>query len=421
MNIASTTPSPNPDHATSDPDSTDRLQDLINQDSPDPSSPSRSRSVLNLTASTLFGIYAPTGDESIRDETPTPWGTGTQTPASIDSVDAMRRDLASMFRSQVPAGSQSPRSDNEADRKVPDNRPRMAPRRSSVHAFQSSFVPISTRLIALFAFGVAYGLVVSKLHENSYVTPVQVEGIERGWIYLAFWGMAGVGLGSLLPWVDWVWARDGEDGVVEDTIESRRGRAPRDTVTGRGELARGRRGNRESVSQRINQSPSVLGTDWSLVVRSVGAFVGIAFAIRKTPWQSTLQLSLTLALVNPVLWYILDRSKPGFVISAIVGLTGTAVLLAVNPDVVPSPAPHSRHPSFSSALSHALNRTKTAPANGPIANGSALRPDGVFAGLTSAESVGVATWIASVLFCSSICFGNIGRKLALKGPKDGHA
>ncbi len=29
----------------------------------------------------------------------------------------------------------------------------------------------------------------------------------------------------------------------------------------------------------------------------------------------------------------------------------------------------------------------------------------------SAESVGVGTWIASVLFCSCVCFGNIGRRL----------
>lgn len=33
------------------------------------------------------------------------------------------------------------------------------------------------------------------------------------------------------------------------------------------------------------------------------------------------------------------------------------------------------------------------------------------AGIFSQESVGVATWIASVLFVSAVCFGNIGRRL----------
>ena len=142
---------------------------------------------------------------------------------------------------------------------------------------------------------------------------------------------------------------------------------------------------------------------------------------RKTPWQSTLQVSLTLALVNPVLWYLLDRSKPGFILSTIVGLIGTAILLGINPDVVPSPAPHVTYPSLSSSISRAFSRTAYSHATGSITNNSALGPDGPFAGLTSNESIGVATWIASVLFCSSICFGNIGRKLALKGPKLGNA
>lgn len=36
---------------------------------------------------------------------------------------------------------------------------------------------------------------------------------------------------------------------------------------------------------------------------------------------------------------------------------------------------------------------------------------GLVAGLVSVESVGVSTWICSVLFCSCVCFGNIGRRL----------
>lgn len=112
---------------------------------------------------------------------------------------------------------------------------------------------------------------------------------------------------------------------------------------------------------------------------------------RRLPWQSTLQVSLTLALVNPVLWYLIDRSKPGFILSAVVGITGTAVLLGVNPDMVPPPA------------------TPSPKANAPNITYERVIADG----LISNESIGVSTWIASVLFCSCVCFGNIGRRLAL--------
>jgi len=103
-------------------------------------------------------------------------------------------------------------------------------------------------------------------------------------------------------------------------------------------------------------------------------------------------VSLTLALVNPVLWYLVDRSKPGFLLSMLIGLAGTAIAFGVNPEIVPSPATPS-------------------PRVGSMANVS--RNYGIHDGLISNESIGIGTWIASVLFCSSVCFGNIGRRLAL--------
>lgn len=113
---------------------------------------------------------------------------------------------------------------------------------------------------------------------------------------------------------------------------------------------------------------------------------------RKLPWQSSLQVSLTLALVNPFLWYLIDRSKPGFFLSSFVGITGTAVLLGLNPDVVPSPpVPSPRVSVDNSSFDHALPPR-----------------------LISPESIHVWTWIASVLFCSCVCFGNIGRRLAFR-------
>lgn len=33
------------------------------------------------------------------------------------------------------------------------------------------------------------------------------------------------------------------------------------------------------------------------------------------------------------------------------------------------------------------------------------------------EGIAVRTWVASVLFCACVCFGNIGRQLAIGGAK----
>ena len=104
-------------------------------------------------------------------------------------------------------------------------------------------------------------------------------------------------------------------------------------------------------------------------------------------------MSLTLALVNPVLWYLVDRSKAGFLVSSVVGLAGMALCLGINPNMVPPPA----------AAIPSLHANTTGIPSQNVGNES----------LVSVESFGVGTWIASVLFCSCVCFGNIGRRLAL--------
>lgn len=153
------------------------------------------------------------------------------------------------------------------------------------------------------------------------------------------------------------------------------------------------RASEASLETRPNRSSSDptrkdagIATEWSQAIRGIGAFVGIAFAVRKLPWQSTLQVSLTLALANPVLWYLIDRSKAGFAFSAAVGVVGTTILLLVKPDMVPLPSTVGLGPGL---------KNVTAP----------------FEGIPLSESVGVFTWMASILFCTSVCFGAIGRKV----------
>jgi hypothetical protein len=191
--------------------------------------------------------------------------------------------------------------------------------------------------MALFAFGVAYGAIVTDLHNSKKFSPSTVDIDRYNPRYLVQWGLAGVVLGSLLPWLD------GKD-------------------TGNG-----------SIGAKI---------DWDPAVRSIGAFVGIAYAIRKLPWQSTLQVSVSLSFVNPFLWYLIDRTRVGFWLSAAVGITGTVFLLQTNPEMIQTP------------------ETISFPDESKIA------------GSVSVESFGVTVWIASVLFCSCVCFGNVGRRFA---------
>ncbi len=120
------------------------------------------------------------------------------------------------------------------------------------------------------------------------------------------------------------------------------------------------------------------------------------------PWESTLQASLTLALANPVLWYLIDGTRPGFALSALVGFAGTILLLLVNPDIVPAPTGR----ASGAVVGTASGDGATASHGEPVAGGT-------WASISmSTDTLGMWTWIASVLFCSSICFGNIGRRLA---------
>ncbi|KAL9605086.1 MAG: hypothetical protein Q9219_000020 [cf. Caloplaca sp. 3 TL-2023] len=347
----------------------------------------RTRSILNLTSSTLFGIYAPS--ESPKDGPSTPWTSGFETPGSRPSIDDSRPPVIGAY-----------------------DKPQMHRRPSQPHiTVRNYYIPLVLRILLLFLFGVSYGSIVTHLHDDHRIAPVKVEGIDRStWRYLAFWGLAGVLLGRLLPWVDVFCERTlGDNERPEEP--SKPSEDPRSQDTG------------SEGNGRLNAGfESVLGADWNPAVRSIGAFVGIAFAIvrvsslshlelnptspnlaqRKLPWQSTLQVSLTLAMVNPALWYLIDRSKPGFVLSAIVGIAGTAVVLGANPSMVPAPpAPSPR--------AHASQATNTSYDQFGFNDG----------GIISNESIAVSTWIASVLFCSSVCFGNIGRRLAFdsKGRK----
>lgn len=186
--------------------------------------PSRTHSILNLTSSTLGGIYSPTGFQS--EEGSTPWGTGSQTPLT----DAPQEYKPVRRASSIPP--------------------------AQLRSKTSTAFALVLRSVLLFGMGTGYGLLVRHLHDDRQLAPFQVEGIIKPtnhWRYLLFWGIAGVALGSLMPYVDTLFEQESDTAVFDE------------------------KDGKES--EVLEHSEGVFGADWTPVVRSVGAFVGIAYAI----------------------------------------------------------------------------------------------------------------------------------------------
>lgn len=220
------------------------LRRALNASSQLDDSISRATSYKNLTSSTLAGIYSPNisgypaGDAVYGLElADTPAGTGAETPATA-------------ARGSV---------DEEIYRLLKDRTSLLKRRRSSALSNRSgqgllqqpsgdqTTLSIGIRTAVLFVLGMGYGALLSRL------STFPVDGIMKSNYtseYLACWGIFGVVLGSLLPWFDAKWEQVFEKFGSDDDEAVQDGEAP--------------------------------GTDWALVVRGVGAFAGIVFAIVST-------------------------------------------------------------------------------------------------------------------------------------------
>ena len=209
------------------------------------SSPSRNRSILNLTTSTLFGIFSGTGGAS-REESSTPWGTGAQTPSHRGSIDDYRHE-----EPPITWNGQS-------------TKPQVRTRRKRM-GIRGYYIPLALQSALLFGFGVAYGSIVTHLHETRKINPVPVPvpGVERGSIYYhVTWGMLGIILGNALPLMDALWSEDAEE---DQRYAHQRSRSMNESS--------------ESDHGPTTSADSGLGPIWYSAVRSIGAFVGIAFAV----------------------------------------------------------------------------------------------------------------------------------------------
>jgi hypothetical protein len=401
---------------------------------------SHTTAYLNLTSPTLFGIYSPstlsgsfTKDEDGQNQDQDQDGdgdrgqyypsadgnnsdgdilaSGTGTPGPQPDLDEETYSLIQK-RSRSRRSSTLRPSQPTSTTTTTQYKTRTRQQRKRVVALQ-----LVLRAALLFALGVGYGILVTRLPQNTHHLPHSSQRLAAyeshyEWRYLAVWGATGVALGSLLPWFDRFWdARTTKPSTQKNTTTPTR-TAPPPHRADDGDDGDDDTSNEETPPQAA--ATAAAAADYPLVMRGIGAFVGIVFAIRKLPWASTMQVSLTLALANPFLWYLIDRSKPGFLLSAAVGLAGSAVLMGLDLGEGVMPAPAAAGAAVLEEMRLGGNAT-TAAAAGYVAPGSAS----AFGGLASQETIETSIWMLSVLFCSCVCFGNIGRRLALNSSAAG--
>lgn len=231
-------------------------QDEASQDE-DGGPPSRTRSILNLTSSTLLGIYSDkgyyTGD---RDEAGNLYGSGIYTPVdssrmSVVDVDEDESEAEALAKRSKERRESLTSSGRNSGNKV-DGRPVLRRRHG-----RFSLARVLLRIVALGPVGAAYGALVARLKANSAGTllPVSTAQFDHGLddaVYLCIWAAVAIAVGTLFPWLDEIWA--GEDATA---------------VEGDGKSSSKGKGSWAPV--------------WNDTVRAIGVCIGVAFAIVSSP------------------------------------------------------------------------------------------------------------------------------------------
>lgn len=223
--------------------------------------PRQNKSFLNMNSSTLFGIYDDVGASThgAASVAETPWGTGAETPGHTAMgwngglYDGAADAGISMAKCEQRVGATSGAGRGTGEGTAKKRQGSHTRRRRSSSA---RYAVLGAKLVALFTFGVFYGTIVSHLHDTRQLAAVHVKGVDRrSWFYVTTWGCAGVALGSLLPYVDLLWRRHSAP-------------EPRSSAASAMQEKDADPDAEVPVSEQIND-----------VVRSVAAFVGVAFAI----------------------------------------------------------------------------------------------------------------------------------------------
>lgn len=210
----------------------------------------RSQSYKNLTKSALFGIYGSAYD-------------------SIPPTPGITRDpsLANLADFQNSDGSSLPSQRSRPLSSISRQKRRQRPGTPKYYAL------LLVRLGLLFVSGAAYGFLVASLHDSGRVVPVNLDLDRYRPFYITIWGLAGVGMGTLLPWIDDIY----EEYMFESAAAEEQERLKRNGGISPSHDYIGSRTN-DLYKQKETTEPS-----WNPMVRSVGTFIGIAYAIVSFP------------------------------------------------------------------------------------------------------------------------------------------
>lgn len=272
------------------------------------------------------------------DSLPPPPSSSSQLPNSKSFINLTHSALAGVFGSQVSLAELNGDVQSTTTTAASTRQPSRTNSKQNLSSTEQiddeellkmptlSIFTLSVRIVALFVFGVVYGQFSRHLHDNHQITTYTLD-IDQTGAFSLLWGSQGIVLGFLLPFFDWMFPER---------------------------------------NRRLNAGKG--GADWISIIRAAAAFMGIAYGVRKLSWTSTLQAAFYWGMVNPCLWFILDGTRNGFILSCMTAVIGTTVFAIIFPSHLP------------------LSRLNE-------------------------EYIAVVTWVASVFFCCSICFGNIGRKL----------
>lgn len=299
---------------------------------------SRSQSFLNLTSSALagvFGSHASLSELAGDDGTSTPAtlkrasrpNTKSSTSSSIDSYKGFLDDANKSLMDSLKNNQHEKHVEPSLRRASLSSNPgTVISRRASLPAFTPAtthrLVPLSAssifiRFMTLFAFGIAYGVFARQIYFNSSVATSSSPSTP----YLLIWGAQGVAFGFALPLLDYFFS------------------------------------SHLSLVRAVNK-------DWSMTLRAVFAFLGLGLGVRKLQIESDFQASAHWGLMTPFVWYLLDGTRNGFLLSCVAAALGKSALYG---------------------MAQQQNQQLDTPA--------------------------AAVWVASVYFCCSICVGNIGRRI----------
>lgn len=260
---------------------------------------SRARSLVDLTSSTLFGIYAAASSASISGLA----GSSSQQQhnsrpqeqpdAVADTDEAGDRELVAVMRERRSFGEASGAATAELRRLRTLREDSTGTLRRRTALFASNLRLLAPRAALLFVLGLGYGVLLveglrGRQGESTSRRADENDGSSReptaetpSWDFLVFWGIAGVLLGAALPWFDGVWdamsagaaaSRHKPAAVVEETDQ---------------EIETSFRGKQGLCPSSKNHEPVIsgapaaatAGTDWFGAMRAAGTFLGVCFAI----------------------------------------------------------------------------------------------------------------------------------------------